>query len=944
MLRPPWRQAPRLPVGHPLPAAWAAWIGPVQEAATAGFALLPPFHGLTALVVARWLFRSWAAEAGAGRPFIHLDPRHLTDRADPRVLEECFEQAARGWLFIDRGWEGLASAPALGERARAGGGLVLLAQEGPALSSPPGAVAALQALDHTHDVELDPTLIGIRAALLALCQRDSVVLLSGPAGSGRHRLARWAHATLDDRPMVELRADRPERPIPGRWTLVEEPGEGDPALTLPLVRRLDELDAAQRPAGPWEPEAPPRPNHPALSGIIGESPALRRVLHTAARVAPRSNAILVQGERGSGKEDLARAIHALSGRPGRLVTLDLSTCPDTLVDALLFGQERSAFTGAPARKGAFREADRGTLFIDEFGNIDTATQKKLLRAIQFGDIQPLGADRPTRVDVTVVAATNADLEQAARRGEVREDLLDRFARPDRLALPPLRERRGDVRLLADHFAATARGRPPPHFDEESYALLEEWHWPGNIRELRGLVLAAVDLAAQDPAGDGVVRPEHLHHLSPEARRETPLLVLSSEPVDGWASEAGLRRRHRALLDSRTLVVPPWAERAPAALQSQVLAGLQGRPIRTAALRRLLEGLRGAPLPGVHQSLLALGHGRPGPIGVPEVEAQLQHHQPSDRRTLRFVLHPQIDDSGDVQGFIRDFDSSVVVVGRSVGWAKLDGPHRAAPAPREAARKAEIERIAAGDTLSTLGLSHTAGLSREHFVIQREAGGLLLHSLPGVALPVVAGRIGAGGLQAVSPGSPARLGAGGEVRVLGHSGEPLLHLYVFDGLVAWQDGVLAVGDRMRGEGQDADTALPSPALSAQPRSPSPAVSATEAPSNVVIEPTRRGGPPWKLSPAEEDALLELVTDVVESGAPLAPRIREYAERWSTDPARARLSGFLLRTLNWTQQFSRIASLEANQRLRDRLSQALADTPDPEAARALLPQRVREMLGD
>jgi len=222
------------------------------------------------------------------------------------------------------------------------------------------------------------------------------------------------------------------------------------------------------------------------SGLLGASAAMDRLRHEITRVAASSSAVLVQGENGTGKELVARAIHAHSPRAEQpFVVVNCGAVPAALVESELFGHEKGAFTGADRRRiGLFEAAHEGTLFLDEIGELPKAVQPTLLRALQFGEIRPVGSDRTRVVDVRIVAATNRKLQEMVGKGDFREDLYYRVATLV-IEVPPLRERREDVRALAATFLArcAARTGRALAFDETALRRLEEHDWPGNVREL-----------------------------------------------------------------------------------------------------------------------------------------------------------------------------------------------------------------------------------------------------------------------------------------------------------------------------------------------------------------------------------------------------------------------------------------------------------------------------
>jgi len=232
--------------------------------------------------------------------------------------------------------------------------------------------------------------------------------------------------------------------------------------------------------------------------VIGSSPAFRRTMALVEQVADSSATVLIQGESGTGKELVARTIHARSARSrGPLVAVNCAALPETLLESELFGYEKGAFTGAAGRKeGRFELANGGTLFLDEVSDLSVVTQPKILRVLQEGEFERLGGTKTFRVDVRIVAATNQDLAQMVREKRFREDLYYRL-NVITLTVPPLRERREDVRVLAQHFLrvyAAKNNRRLEGFTDEAIRRLEAYAWPGNVRELENVIERGVVLA------------------------------------------------------------------------------------------------------------------------------------------------------------------------------------------------------------------------------------------------------------------------------------------------------------------------------------------------------------------------------------------------------------------------------------------------------------------
>ena len=232
--------------------------------------------------------------------------------------------------------------------------------------------------------------------------------------------------------------------------------------------------------------------------IIGTSPAMKDVLDLVAQVAPSQATVLIRGESGTGKELIAEALHRTSRRDDEpFIRVSCAALPENLLEAELFGHERGAFTGAVSqRKGRFEVADGGTLFLDEIGELSPLTQVKLLRVLQEGEFERIGSSTTQRVDVRLVAATNADLRELVRTGEFREDLFYRLNVVE-VVLPPLRERPGDIVILADHFRnrfAVRDEKAIEGFTDAAREALESYRWPGNVRELENAIERAVVLS------------------------------------------------------------------------------------------------------------------------------------------------------------------------------------------------------------------------------------------------------------------------------------------------------------------------------------------------------------------------------------------------------------------------------------------------------------------
>jgi two-component system nitrogen regulation response regulator NtrX len=328
--------------------------------------------------------------------------------------------------------------------------------------------------------------------------------------------------------LQKLKADDPELPVVmmsghstietavratklGAHDFVEKPLSTD-RLLLTLdnalkVRRLREENADLRERAAVDTE------------LLGKSASIRQILETVRKAAPTTGRVLVTGENGTGKELVARAIHEGSPRSdGPFVKVNCAAIPHDLIESELFGHEKGSFTGATRqRKGKFEQADGGTLFLDEIGDMSLAAQAKVLRALQEAEIERVGGGGPISVDVRVVSATNKTMTEEIAAGRFREDLFYRINVVP-IEMPPLRARRDDIPLLAQHFlelAATLHGKPVKRIDQSGLTILMQHDWPGNVRELKNSMERLVILSEHE-----CISVEEVSDILPAARRVT----------------------------------------------------------------------------------------------------------------------------------------------------------------------------------------------------------------------------------------------------------------------------------------------------------------------------------------------------------------------------------------------------------------------------------------
>ncbi|MBI2924444.1 MAG: sigma-54-dependent Fis family transcriptional regulator [Verrucomicrobia bacterium] len=326
-------------------------------------------------------------------------------------------------------------------------------------------------------------------------------------------------------------------------------------------------------------------------GIVGRSEAMQTVFKLIGQVAATDATALLTGESGTGKELVARAIYHHSRRSEQpFLAINCAAIPEHLLESELFGHEKGAFTGATLQRiGKFEQCHRGTIFLDEIGDMSLATQTKILRVLQSGAFERVGGNQTIAADVRVIAATNKQLEQAVAAKAFREDLFYRL-NVVRLQLPPLRERREDIRLLVNYFLkklAQAQGQAPKSISPEVIAALEQYHWPGNVRELENVIQRAIVVAKGDAILPSDLPPEISAPGKPAAAQ--PAALPAAEALHA-ATAPNLTALVRTLFQwarqDRELKVLPAVERE---LVIQALAETKGNQLQAANLLGITRG-------------------------------------------------------------------------------------------------------------------------------------------------------------------------------------------------------------------------------------------------------------------------------------------------------------------------------------------------------------------
>jgi len=329
-------------------------------------------------------------------------------------------------------------------------------------------------------------------------------------------------------------------------------------LSAQMPSTMDEKSFMfQRATTPYEPPA-------AFDGIVGESVALKVVLEEVRLVAPTDSTVLILGETGTGKELIARALHAQSKRSARpFIRVNCAAIPNSLIASELFGHEKGAFTGALQRRlGRFEAANHGTIFLDEIGELPMATQIALLRVIQEREFERVGSSQPISVDVRIIAATNRDLKAAVTAGTFRQDMFYRL-NVFPIQMPSLRERADDIPLLVDYLVelyAKKTGKKVSRIKEGTIEMLQAYEWPGNIRELQNVIERAVILCAG----------ETLSVSETWLKRATPLLSGITAPLVATLADREREVIEAALADSQGRISGPSGAAAKLGIPRQTL--------------------------------------------------------------------------------------------------------------------------------------------------------------------------------------------------------------------------------------------------------------------------------------------------------------------------------------------------------------------------------------
>ena len=905
----------------PLRSAFAAsWSVLEQSAArlTPGQVVeLPVWRGVPAAHVALAVYGLWL-ERGGGGPLARCGRAALC--GDAYALERSCASLYGGVVALTE--PGPVDEALLQSAARHR--VLLMAPSGqqPA-DAPPGWSQALAQRSELFGVAHDPDLESARLTLWARTERAAPVLLYGEAGSGAERLVAWLQAFKPELRYAitapgDLADAAPRRPQ--AWVVFDVNHAGEPTLN-----RLASRCAPQRASGMSWSLLPPtspgveRPADPAFAAIHTRSEAMAEAMLRLKRFALATSGlpVLIQGERGVGKELMARAFHELTGRSGPFVALDLGALEPNLARAELFGHTKGAFTGAQqARAGAFERAHGGTLFLDEVGNLSLDLQASLLRVLQERCVRPIGSNDELPIDVRVVSATNAPLELMAHRGEFRADLYSRLNAAT-LHLPALRQRPEDLEVLGEAFSPKTP-EEEPWATPEARALLRRWHWPGNVRELRHAVAYASALAGERRP----LRAPHFDQIAEALAPPGPTIVTHRGALEEL-TEALAPTLKRALTRA-PLAMPSWRERSPLSQRFWLRALLDHRLVEPALLDHLAAMAWWGNLSELDEALKPLRQGgAEEALTVARARQLLPASSARAYRTpIRIMMMP-VKTSRGVNGMIWRVEEAFALIGRARRLEELRARADEAPGGPYGPL---VERLE-GASLACVSLPWLPRLSRAHCLIERTPHqGLLLRHVGGASLTLWAGPI-QGPLREVAPGGAVELDRAAQI-VLRRSTQRLYaQLFVFEGEAAFQEHAPEALEHDLTERQGAalnETLLGDTAHGARR---APKTAAAQRPERV-----------WALSRAEAETLTDIVA--AYPGGRFSAHVRGAAKSLARRGVEARLGAYLERCSPRAAQYlGRLYAYEPNASLRELLRERCRATP---ACAERLPRPIRRAL--
>ena len=690
--------------------------------------------------------------------FFDLSTRPLDD--PQRWLHEWARLARGGWLAFAPGWRRFWSEAALSQATAAENVRLILAGDPPERgASGDGAALDREATNADEDADLaayawreelatlneafvvatDPSLAPVRQGLALLARAGKGAVLFGRHGRGRKTLAAWM--------LGLVRGDRPQRIAAGQgapleldvtqdWLLEDAEVFGEEELSAVSALVGKRADFARLRERLLDPTLSRRPSPPlvaagettALAKSVGtQSGRLLAALATIARAMREKDHVLLQGERGVGKTWIAERAHEVTheGQKAPFIVADLASIELSLIETELFGIVGGTATGVRSREGLFKAAEGGTLFLDELGALPIEKQRVLLRVLQSGRYRKVGSTSEEKANVTVLLATNTNLDEATRSGRFRADLRDRIGVT--VVIPPLRERPEDLIPLARR-CYLREDKPAPHLpwiDAEAERLLYAWSWPGNVRELNARLSAA---RHESSPGRAPLPASALGELYQAAQGQMSRSIWSTADRHTPRSFQALTPRIQQGLRGAAVELPALGER-PGSARHAIFAALRGRPISedgVAALERLSWPGDLQELKDTIETLLASDE--------PILTAQaIRRVHPTLLRdglggSIYVLLQPTLAGLGRLKGSENTSSSPCLVLGRGGSFSALREHADQAPDPALGATLSAVEALCAGDTPEILTLSDE--VSRVTGLVRREGVRLLISTFSG----------------------------------------------------------------------------------------------------------------------------------------------------------------------------------------------------------------------
>lgn len=862
---------------------WALWKEIQYRWSKAGMCALPRVHGVTGLDLARWVYQTHV-ETSQWCPFVHV-------KWDERVgKDEWLWLSARGGvLYIE--CDDPEDLPMRCVKLAKQGAYVLLVQGMFDEQLSVRAVELIRRASSHHLVATDPDLTRLRQGLMLQAQNAGQVHLNGESGDVALPLVEWVHASLDDRPMTQVRASEAVSHVQGQWLCFEQLGQLSEANRRFLLAQMEARQQRHR-QGYHRLANATRPTHEAASLYLGHSSQTVDVLEALIEQAPGSRSVHLRGEVGVGKSILARVAHALFECDGVCVEVDLGTLGSSWEEAL---------------DDAYMKADRGTLYLKHVDHWQAAQQVRLLSLLRSG-----------RADVRVVSSAVAYLEPLVRRGQFRGDLYSRLMGLS-LEVDPLRARLVDLDDLVAFKLGQLWGEvPSPCCTREAWRVLRGYHWPGNVGQLWQVLEQVV---AQHPQAR-VLGEDAFEHLI-QLARPVPLFTVSLGEQAPWPLPADVVKQVKSI----TLDVPAFRSRSTISQMHAVRTATSGVVLSAEAMNCLLAQSWWGNVDELFSQLASLKQH----VGIVDMNAMVNLIpgvlDSTALAPIKVMLSPTAIGEERVGGLTWDVEVGAMLIGRVASWhlfeeAAKGGDERAAQVC------GVVDSKCPGFQPWCLDLSFLRRLSRAHVLLTLGEGGLFVHVLPRAGMRVEVESFEPGYARTMlKAGDSAPLGAAGSLTwVRAKTNAVYLRLFVFHGEAAYTTWSRQAAARLEETttwdmgtiNTMQETLLPN----ANPPAPVQA-------SHV-----------WAVNALE----VEVLTDMLSSfrGGSLKRHLTHALREFEGDVAYSRVVEFVHHAPRLSQYLGRLYTLPENEPLRVALRQRYAHMPQPEDAMSYLPKVVRESI--